>query len=514
MSFKEDKKHFPRLGKAFQQFMHNEAFLHSRYIFIRRLGRKRFGYCTYCHRDFELHRSYDHNEPMECPECKSQCIGKHAGRGHKTLVDRSYFVFYEKSKLDPKVVVVRGFFAVRDYGGDDIRNVQTRYDCESYYVFQSGKTPKMYRQEYRYSLEKNSYVPHMVRCKTAYSLFPKYMGQGYSIYSSQENIAAVVKGTPFQYSTWETYAHKTDAVKILALYCKHPCVEYLTKIGLDMAVKDKLYGYSRTFGVINWSGKTLPDVLRMKINKDDIQELRKLQPDSRELRIWQIFRKENPSVLLSEVLKAHRGVFSRLDVEEVVDIQQQCSLVKLAAYLEKQLEKDKEHYRYIGALGITYRDYLRDAKKLDFDLTDPSVLFPRNLQTMHQNTIKQVEIQKDEILEKNVHRRYDELKRYCFEGEAILIRPVASIDELIREGKALQHCVGTYAEQHAFGKTAILVIRETQRPEKPFYTLELKGNEVIQCRGRKNCAPTPEVDKFVAQFKLAKLGKKKGAKTA
>lgn len=518
MSFKEDKKHFPRLGKAFQQFMHNEAFLHSRYIFIRRLGRKRFGYCTYCHRDFELYRSYDHNEPMECPECKSQCIGKHAGRGHKTLVDRSYFVFYEKSKLDPKVVVARGFFAVRDYGGDDIRNVQTRYDCESYYIFQSGKTPKMYRQEYHYSFEKNAYVPHIVRCKTAYSLFSKYMGQNYDTYSSRVNIAEAVKGTPFQYSTWEEYQRRSeeDVTKFLGLYCKYPCIEYLTKLNLSDVVKDKLYRHNRTFGAINWNGKTLPAVLRMKLSKDDVQALRSCPLDSIELRFWQAFREENPAIAVDVAMKIFKSVFNGMELKDLLDLRQRASWEKIAPYLQKQFEKDKEQYFSQRQVGITYRDYLRDAEMLELDLADLSILFPKSLYRMHQNTMKQIRVKKDEIVAQKIIKRAEVLQRYCFENESILIKPVEDIEELIREGKVLRHCVGTYADRHASGATAILVIRSKDKPGKPFYTLELREHDgvVIQVRGRKNCAPTPEVDKFVAQFKLARLGKKKGAKTA
>lgn len=36
---------------------------------------------------------------------------------------------------------------------------------------------------------------------------------------------------------------------------------------------------------------------------------------------------------------------------------------------------------------------------------------------------------------------------------------------------------------------------------KSFYTIEVRGREVIQVRGMKNVSPTPEVEKFMEQWK-------------
>lgn len=62
----------------------------------------------------------------------------------------------------------------------------------------------------------------------------------------------------------------------------------------------------------------------------------------------------------------------------------------------------------------------------------------------------------------------------------------------------MHHCVWTYAERHAAGKTAIFFIRRTVEPRTPYYTLELdeKSLTVKQNRGLRNCGKTPEVQNF------------------
>ena len=73
------------------------------------------------------------------------------------------------------------------------------------------------------------------------------------------------------------------------------------------------------------------------------------------------------------------------------------------------------------------------------------------------------------------------------------------LDEIRREGEALGHCVATYVDKVAEGKTLIFFIRRESEPDKPFFTLEWRG-AVIQCYGYKHCDPTPEIKEFIKLF--------------
>lgn len=69
-----------------------------------------------------------------------------------------------------------------------------------------------------------------------------------------------------------------------------------------------------------------------------------------------------------------------------------------------------------------------------------------------------------------------------------------SVQEIIDEGKRLNHCVGGYAQRHAEGRLTILFLRTTDKPDVPYYTMEVNTEgRIIQCRGyRNNCANNPK----------------------
>ena len=109
-------------------------------------------------------------------------------------------------------------------------------------------------------------------------------------------------------------------------------------------------------------------------------------------------------------------------------------------------------------------------------------------------------------------KRAEKLEDLSFKAGDFLIRPARSQRELICEGKTLNHCVGSYAERMATGKTAIFFIRRSDAPDIPYFTLEFCEGRVSQCRGYKNDSyiTVPEVEAFVKAW-LGYLDKKKGA---
>jgi hypothetical protein len=139
-----------------------------------------------------------------------------------------------------------------------------------------------------------------------------------------------------------------------------------------------------------------------------------------------------------------------------------------------------------------------------------SVLFPNSLHEAHQKATEKVKFKRDEVLNAKIILRAEELtSRYYFEQNGFVLRPAGSNAELFQEGKALQHCVGSYAQRYADGAIELFVIRRAEEPDKPFYTMEVQKDKVVQCRGLKNCAMTPEVKAFVEMFITKKLLTKK-----
>lgn len=195
---------------------------------------------------------------------------------------------------------------------------------------------------------------------------------------------------------------------------------------------------------------------------------------------------------------------------ELMEVLKYSALGKAHSYLNKQKDICKPNLRYEWDALITWKDYLADCVKLGWDMSDESVVYPKNVHDAHQNTIRQVKIKADGELNKKIKRRLKDLnKKYYFEYEGLMIRPAVSSIELLDEGKALNHCVGTYADRYAAGETAILLIRKLSDPGKPYYTMEVKNNMVYQVRGLRNCPANGEVQSLVDAFKAEKLEKKK-----
>ena len=77
-------------------------------------------------------------------------------------------------------------------------------------------------------------------------------------------------------------------------------------------------------------------------------------------------------------------------------------------------------------------------------------------------------------------------KDYEFEDDEFLITYPKSALEILEEGQALSHCVGSYVPSVAKGRTNIFFIRKKDDPDTPFFTLELNDNKVRQVHGKHN----------------------------
>ena len=139
----------------------------------------------------------------------------------------------------------------------------------------------------------------------------------------------------------------------------------------------------------------------------------------------------------------------------------------------------------------------------------------KDLEDLHDKAIrmqnsaykKQKEMKSQKLLNKYkmTKKKRDEL--YDFEDDEFIIKMPDTPIDIMEEGKALNHCVGGYMENHVEGKTTILFLRRQNDPETSFYTIEVKNNKVIQIHGKHNrwLGNNPEVIPFMRKW-LAKTG--------
>jgi hypothetical protein len=406
--------------------------------------------------------------------------------------------------------VAKGVFAVRDYS-KSYQNVKTTYLIAALYVFVPQFGGTMLKREWFWYGYSGMNQGHFVKSASARMLKKEHFYKsGFRWTYSRESIAEAVKGTPFQYSTWEHYEHD-DMTAFFDLYSRYPCVEYLTKLDMDNLIREKLRG-EPTYGALNWNGKNILQVLRM--SKQDFKTIKQhptVGIDFNFLRIHQVLKKIEPGLSVGEI-DYFATVFGAYHVNDFKMLSEYMSINQILNYLKKQREHAGKRTLTgeLRQLLTDYRDYINDCKQLQMDLNDYKTLFPKDLIAAHQRTTEKIKLKSSKEMNKKFKDRARQLQqKYYFEFENLVIKPPQNFKEMLKEGNTLHHCVATnYGKRHAEGDTTIMFIRNRTAPEKPFYTVEIYKGEVKQVQGDNHCAPTPEVKRFMEAFESAKLGKK------
>lgn len=170
---------------------------------------------------------------------------------------------------------------------------------------------------------------------------------------------------------------------------------------------------------------------------------------------------------------------------------------------ERYLAAQTRRYpKEIAPTSSTLADYWDMAKGAGIDLSIHAERWPMHLNRAHDQLLMRKKFKEDEALRTKFEQRAVALNRFRFEADGLMIRQPMRENDLIVEGKVLNHCVATYAKRHATGDTTILFIRRTDAPELPYFTLNIneKDLSVIQNLGKSNCSAPPEVDAFVDLF--------------
>ncbi|MCW6682049.1 PcfJ domain-containing protein [Aerococcaceae bacterium NML160702] len=173
-----------------------------------------------------------------------------------------------------------------------------------------------------------------------------------------------------------------------------------------------------------------------------------------------------------------------------------------------------------------YMDYLGLLEDLGIDPTgDENLIIPKDLERAHDNAVQLLNSLEKERLSmadraqsKRVAKRLAQLRKYEMELQGYVFVAPKGAEDLIREGKALHHCVGgsDYIAKHAKGKTTIIFVRDASKAGKSLYTLEYREGRIVQVRGKHNKSAPADVQSVVDVWlrevnKIKKTKKKVGA---
>lgn len=368
------------------------------------------------------------------------------------------------------------------------------FQCESYYLsytdvpllsrWRRGRRPIPFGYGYRYNYEADL-------CGHLYC----------------RNLSAVLADTPWQYCAIDKfYQHfkcPMTADDYLIGYLKHPVIELLLKTAFYVLVSKLIY---RNYGypILDESQKRLHRILQ--VNPEDTSYVCEKEMDLETLSLYQKYCQMN--------LKDRNNLMDwqmehqvQRDVEKIIP---HLTVHQFINYIEEQfslmhLQKGKSSSVRYGdrqAVVHKYRDYLEICQKMNYDLKNSFVLYPKDLQKSHDDAARHLKLKKNERTRRDFQAVYEGLEgKMDFELDGMKIVYPKTVDDIVREGQTLHHCVGTYGERVAEKECVILFLRKTEKPEKSYYTIEIQGQEVIQVEGYSHLAPTPEVETFMEEWK-------------
>lgn len=459
--------------------------------------------CTRCGAENKISEMYDkdytkHNVKHYCYDCCKDAIVKESRYGRKNITEYGRVLWFRKhgrvtfAELDEYQI---------DYTGWEPKvsfwpSAQYRFTKESQEYYKH--TPEGCWSPDRWEKRKDVKLPCATGGMWNYYCVPRYQKTVTHPSFLRE------RGSDLKYANldmdrllFNTPDNPYGLIRYIYNFLKYPSIEVLEKAGFERIVGERASeGKSRA---VNWRAKDLRKILGLK--SKEIKEFREL---GRYARLYELEKYKDIKKMGYKVSFDQIGMLPDYKTKEKIkEIERYVKLEKALNYLETQ-EDD---------CGI-YLDYLKECRLLGYDMKNKKVLFPEELQAAHEETSEKIRIQADSKKKVAFKDSTDKIYgRPEYREEKLLIRAAQSPEELAKESAALSHCVRGYVDRVANGSCAILFIRKTESPDKPYFTLELSPDgKIIQCRGNRNCAYPGDVKEFMERWqKWMKTKKKKEA---
>lgn len=516
--------------EAFRLFSGNNPYEHEReilkqfpqYLFFRSVYEDdgwsvsdspfRLCTCSACGYEFEGVRINGakgkvHNEKVTCPNCGRTLIGKAVYKFKYDMPSLQSWIKTAVAWTDGNgALLIEAADARRSFNHDNLTGSIDWYPKARYYIA-PGKI-----QMWKEIVQEWSWVPGQARLnwqpsKTVGDPFqPNMMGNcfydgGYTVFGLYQAIAE----SGLKYCQYEAFfeqaMHATEGdaekyrIKYLAWAALYPQMEMAVKWGLLRPIYDLITEGKKNANVLNWSGTDPSGFLRM--DRRDTKAFIRSGMKFDELQLWRTgFR--DCSLREFQEMENTFTVNGLLNLKECAE-RSGDSIRSCAGYIRSLLPACPAMAMASPCtIAGIWKDYLHMAKELGYDLTEKTVRMPKDLQERHDAAAELIGIRKNMEEWKKYEKRLKKLRaKYAFSLGGLSIVVPACSEDIVEEGRILHHCVGGYAPRHIQGKTTILFLRHSRRPERSFLTIELDGSglevRIRQIHGYRNEAYDREI---------------------
>lgn len=517
MTVDEVLSHFPDEVPA--EFLHEADNVRPIYLF--QTDKEGNTVCGNCGSRFQ--RYEPHLTTRKCPYCQKYGTVVHMTKYHKSealkLRQGCLTYHWAPSVINPNILtctVILSFYwfsTTEPWASEPYRYVDARY------IFVPGKGGYYISRESRFYPESFYDGKYFARwspppdeadwvlrksCRDRINAYTATTKIGFV--TSPQGLADAVEEHALQY----VYASMKGCintafspVQVLHTIAKYPLqIEYLAKCGFKDVLSTSLKAGDGLGAAFNMRANTLKGILRGKFSKEDMEYIKQHCVDIRILQRYQKIRRHPAGAGITlEMVNKKLDLWSFHTLEAIME---HVKLTKALSYISKEKSSI-----------TTYADYLRDCEILEMDFTEKATLFPKGLEKLHVELQKQIRHKRDEEAQLEWTERRGKLKaKYSFKADGYAIVIPEEINDLIREGKDMHNCVGSYISRVATGKTDVVYIRDTAEMDKSLGTMEICEGRIVQARGKYNQDLPKEVQVFVDKFRKEVLEKKKGRKTA
>lgn len=286
------------------------------------------------------------------------------------------------------------------------------------------------------------------------------------------------RNTPYQYSALEIIKNESglDPIAYLAKYDKMPQIEMMVKIGLKRLALE-IDESSIKKGMKPWE--------QLGIEKSQLNRLREINGGKVAL-MWLGYEKQKGGQIENRVIQwfEKEGIHPK----EIMFVADKMSEVQIHNYVIRQMRESNATSKEILS---TWEDYLAMAERLGIDTNDSIVFKARKLRQRHDELVKRIGDKDSAVFAGKMAKKYPDVDAICrdikgkyeYHDKQYAILVPDQIEDIIREGVALQHCINKseiYFDRINSRESYIVFLRRADVIDTPWYTLEIEPDGTVR----------------------------------
>ena len=477
----------PQIPEGFEKWLREDVF-GTDYLYTKKEGKKTKYHCTACGAEGARKMSVKMGQDTTCPKCKRPVKVRSLNRQYKP--QREHIVLMQNMKLPRrKTDLLCGLLSDRD--GYVVR--QMTVECrpgkggKELEIFEDVRAVvsagenwgKCYYGEYtKGTPESQSFYdrnPSNRRWRSSY-LYPG-------------NLKEVLPTAGMEHSGLDIIANNNVKLNVdffVVNYPKRTWIEYLIKAGLYRLVKDITDGsiWGGAYGIEY--GTSLQECLG--IDGAGVNRMKQTNGGLATL-AWLKTEKETGKRISQESIEYFTEQGVSPENTYIRDLMKLLgSPNKLANYLRKQ--QGKTGYA-VSTIMNTWNDYMNMCRRLNKQMDNEMVYKPKDIQLAHDECLALLKREDAGKRAAEVREKFPEAElnlqiiadKYNFADDEYQIIVPESIEDIIVEGSTLGHCIDrtdVYFERIQNRTSYLVFLRKAERPEAPWYTLEIEPGGTIR----------------------------------